>query len=175
MLSKKMLAALNEQVNAELYSAYLYLSMASHFKKTNLNGFARWLEVQTLEEMSHAMKIYDFINDCGEQTILAPLEGPPAQWESPLEAFEDAYRHEVKITGMIHNLVDLAIEEKDHASNTFLQWFVTEQVEEEASTDEVVQKLKLIKDTPGNLYLLDQELGRRLFTFPPGTTIIGGA
>ena len=174
MLSETMEKALNEQVNAELYSAYLYLSMASYFKAVSLNGFARWMEVQSLEEVTHAMRIYGYINERGQQVILDSIEGPPITWESPAAAFEDAYRHELKVTDLINNLVNLAIEEKDHATNNFLQWFVSEQVEEESSTHEVVQKLKLIREAEGGLFLLDQELGRRLFTIPPGTTIVAG-
>lgn len=174
MLSERMEKALNEQVNAELYSAYLYLSMASYFRKINLNGFARWMEVQSLEEVTHAMKFYNFINERGEQTILKPLEGPPINWETPLAAFEDAYSHELKVTDLINNLVNLAIEEKDHATNNFLQWFVSEQVEEEASANEVVQKLLLVRDGQGSLFMLDQELGKRMFNIPVGTTIVAG-
>lgn len=174
MLSERMEKALNEQVNAELYSAYLYLSMASYFRKINLNGFARWMEVQSLEEVTHAMKFYNFINERGEQTILKPIEGPPISWETPLAAFEDAYSHELKVTDLINNLVNLAIEEKDHATNNFLQWFVSEQVEEEASANEVVQKLLLVRDGQGSLFMLDQELGKRMFNIPVGTTIVAG-
>jgi len=174
MLSEAMGKALNEQVNAEFYSAYLYLSMASYFKAINLNGFARWMEVQALEEVTHAMKFYNYIAERNQQAILSSIESPPTAWESPLGAFEDAYRHELKVTDLINNLVNLAIEGKDHATNNFLQWFVSEQVEEESSANEVVQKLKLIRETQGGLFLLDQELGRRMFSMPPGTTMIAG-
>src|SRR5512146_396179 len=109
MLSEKMEKALNEQTNAELYSAYLYLSMASHFRKFNLNGFARWMEVQVLEELTHAMKFYSFISSRGEQAILKAIEAPPTVWESPLAALEEVYRHELKVTGRIHNLVNMAL------------------------------------------------------------------
>lgn len=174
MLSEKMEEALNEQLNAELYSSYLYLSMASHFKKIGLPGFARWMDVQALEEMTHAMKFFNYISDRGEQAILTPVPGPPSTWVSPLAAFENAFQHEVRVTGLINGLVNLAIEQKDHATNNFLQWFVGEQVEEEASADAIVQKLKLIRDDHGGLFMLDQELGQRTFAVPPGTTILGG-
>lgn len=174
MLSERIEKALNDQVNAELYSSYLYLSMASYFKKMNLNGFARWMEVQALEELTHAMKFYNFINERGEQTILQPIQGPPGSWNSPLSAFQDAYHHELKVSGLINNLVNLAIEDKDHATNNFLQWFVAEQVEEEASADAVVQKLKLIEGSPGNIFLLDQEMAQRMFNIPPEITIVAG-
>ena len=123
MISKKMEKALNDQVNAELYSAYLYLSMESYFKSLNLNGCANWMRVQTQEEISHAMKIYDFVNERGGRALLKGIEGPPTKWKSPLAVFEAAYAHEQKVTGLINNLVDLAIKEKDHATNSFLQWF----------------------------------------------------
>lgn len=166
MISKKMVDALNEQVNAEMYSAYLYLSMESHFKSLNLNGFANWMRVQTQEEMTHAMKIYDFINERGGRVTLKPIDGPPTKWESPTAVFEAVYVHEQKVTALINKLVDLAIEEKDHATNTFLQWFVNEQVEEESSADEKVQQLKMMEKAPGGMFMLDRELGQRVFTPP---------
>jgi ferritin len=169
MISKKVEKALNAQVNAELYSAYLYLSMESYFQSLNLNGFANWMRVQTQEEVSHAMKIYDFVNERGGRSLLKGIDGPPTEWESPLAAFEDAYAHEQKVTGLINDLVDLAIKEKDHATNNFLQWFVNEQVEEEASADAIVQQLKMMKKAPGGMFMLDRELSRRVFT-PPAAT-----
>lgn len=166
MISKKMEDALNGQVNAELYSAYLYLSMESYFKSQNLMGFANWMRVQTQEEMMHVMKIYDFIDERGGRVLLKAIDGPPTEWESPLTVFEAAYIHEQKVSALINDLVDLAIKEKDHATNSFLQWFVNEQVEEEASADQVVQQLKMVADAPGGIFLLDRELGQRVFTPP---------
>ncbi len=166
MISKKMEDALNEQVNAELYSAYLYLSMESYFKAQNLNGFANWMRVQTQEEVTHAMKIYEFINERGGRVILKAIEGPQTEWDSALAVFNAAYEHEQKVTGLINNLVDLAIKEKDHATNSFLQWFVNEQVEEEASADAIVQQLKMMENAPGGMFMLDRELGQRVFTPP---------
>ncbi|MFC1795125.1 ferritin [Planctomycetota bacterium] len=168
MISKKMEKALNEQVNAELYSAYLYLSMEAYFKSLNLNGFANWMRVQTQEEVAHAMKIYGFIDERGGRITLKAIEGPQTKWDSPLALFKDVYKHEQKVTSLINNLVNLAIEEKDHATNTFLQWFVNEQVEEEASADQVVQQLKMMEKAPGGMFMLDRELGQRVFT-PPAT------
>jgi len=168
MISKKMQDALNGQINAELYSAYLYLSMDAHFQSVNLPGFANWMRAQTQEELMHAMKIYDFVNERGGRVILKSIAEPPAEWGSPLAAFEAVYKHEQKVTGLINNLVNLAIEEKDHATNSFLQWFVNEQVEEESSADEVVQKLKMVEKEPGGLFMVDKELGQRVFT-PPTT------
>ena len=168
MISKKMEEALNEQVNAELYSAYLYLSMESYFKSLNLGGFANWMRVQTQEEVAHAMKIYDFVNERGGRVILEAIKGPPARWDSPLAVFEAVYAHEQKVTELINDLMNLAIKEKDHATNSFLQWFVTEQVEEESSADEIVQQLKMMEKAPGGMFMLDRELGQRVFS-PPAT------
>ncbi|KPK35822.1 MAG: ferritin [Phycisphaerae bacterium SG8_4] len=166
MISKKMEEALNEQVNAELFSAYFYLSMESWFKSKNLNGFANWMRVQTQEEMTHAMKIYDFIDERGGRITLKAIEGPQTEWDSPLAVFEAVYEHEQKVTGLINDLVDLSIKEKDHATNSFLQWFVSEQVEEEASADAAVQQLKMVESAPGGMFMLDRELGQRVFTPP---------
>jgi len=175
MLNKKIEKAINDQINAELYSGYLYLAMSAYFKSINLQGFATWMQAQTLEEYLHAMKMYNFVAERGGRVTLKPVEGPPAEWASPLAAFEAAYAHEQKVTGRINDLVNLAIKEKDHATNNFLQWFVAEQVEEESSADGVVQKLKLVDQARGGLFMLDQELGTRVFTPPPGTTIIAPA
>jgi ferritin len=168
MISKKMGTALNEQINAELYSAYLYLSMMAYFESENLPGMARWFKAQTQEEVMHAMKIYDYVNERGGKVTLKAIDQPQAMWKSPLAAFEAAYKHEQMVTGRINDLVDLAIKEKDHASNTFLQWFVNEQVEEETSVNTIVQQLKMAQGAPGALFIIDRELGQRIFT-PPAT------
>jgi len=166
MISKKIEQALNDQINAEFYSAYLYLSMAAYFDSVNLTGFATWMRAQTQEEIVHAMKMYDFVNERGGRVILKAIETPPSEWDSPLAAFEAAYAHEQLVTGRINDLVNLAVDEKDHATNSFLQWFVNEQVEEETSADNVVQNLKMAQSAPGALFMLDRELGRRVFTPP---------
>jgi ferritin len=166
MLNPKIEKAFNGQLNAETFSAYLYWSMSAYFESVNLKGFANWMRVQAQEEMVHAMKFSTFINERGGRVALTAIEGPATQWDSPLAAFENAYQHEQTVTGLINGLVDLTVAESDHASQAFLQWFVTEQVEEEASADEVVQKLKLIEGAPGGLFLLDQELGQRVFVPP---------
>ena len=158
--------ALNDQINAEMYSAYLYLSMSAYFQSKSLTGFANWMKVQAQEEMVHAMKMYDFVNERGGRVILAAIAAPPLEWDSPLNAFEGVYEHEQKVTGLINNLVELALEEHDHATNIFLQWFVSEQVEEEDSANEVVQKIKLMGDAQGGLFMLDRELGQRVFSPP---------
>jgi ferritin len=144
--------------------------MESYFQSLNLNGFANWMRVQTQEEVSHAMKIYDFINERGGRAVLKGIDGPPTEWNSPLAVFEAAFTHEQKVTGLIHDLVDLAIKEKDHATNSFLQWFVNEQVEEEASADAIVQQLKMMEKAPGGMFMLDRELGQRIFTPPAAGT-----
>jgi len=169
MISKKMEQALNEQINAELYSAYLYLSMAAYFESVNLPGFANWMRAQTQEELMHAMKIYDFVNEQGGRVLLKAIEQPQSEWESPLDAFEAVCKHEQKVTGLINDLVNLAIEAKDHATNAFLQWFVNEQVEEEESASDIVGKLKLIEANPQGMCMLDKEMGQRIFTPPAGT------
>ena len=166
MISKKVGEALNEQVNAELYSAYLYLSMEAYFESVSLAGFANWMRIQTQEELMHAMKIYDFVIERDERVLLKAIEQPQSAWESPLATFEAVYKHEQKVTGLINDLVNLAIEEKDHATNTFLQWFVSEQVEEEKNACDIVGKLKLIEDSPQALFMMDDQMAQRVFTQP---------
>ncbi|HUW20738.1 MAG TPA: ferritin [Sedimentisphaerales bacterium] len=166
MIGKKMQEALNKQINAELYSAYLYLSMEAFFQSLNLPGFANWMRIQTQEELVHGLKIYDYVNKRGGRVTLKAIADPPVKWNSPLAAFEAVYKHEQKVTGLINDLVNLAIEQKDHAAQIFLEWFVSEQVEEEKSADEIVQKLKLMADAPGAIYMLDNEMARRVFNAP---------
>ena len=166
MLSEKMQEALNGQLNAELYSSYLYLSMSSYCESIGLKGFGNWMRCQAQEELVHAMKFDGYIIDRGGKALMRPIEGPPTEWGSPLAVFEHTYNHEQKVTGLINKLVDLAISESDHATNGFLQWFVTEQVEEEASADEVLQKLKLAAGSAQALLMIDQELATRVFTMP---------
>jgi ferritin len=161
MLPAKMEDAFNKHLNAEMYSAYLYFSMASCFEAQNLSGMASWMKQQAQEEAQHAMKFYDFIQQRGGKVVLGQIDAPKAEWDTPLAAFEDAYKHECVISAKINNLVDLAEAEKDHASNAFLQWFVTEQVEEEASVLTVVEKLRLAGSQTGALFMLDRELGMR--------------
>ena len=166
MINKKVETTLNEQVNAEIYSSYLYLSMSAYFSSINLAGFAQWMKAQALEEMVHAMKIYDYINERGGRVLLSAIAAPPTAWESPVVVFTATLEHEQKVTGLINNLVDVAIAEKDHATNIFLQWFVSEQVEEEASVDEVLQKLKMVGDQGHGLFMMDRELGARTSALP---------
>ena len=166
MMKEVMEKALNEQINAELYSSYLYLSMSAFFSTKGLPGCASWMRAQAQEELFHAMKIFDYVNERGNRVVMKAIEQPAADWGSPLAAFENVLEHEQKVTSLINNLVNLALDERDHATNIFLQWFVSEQVEEEASAGEVLQKLKLIGGDAGGLFALDQELGQRVFTPP---------
>jgi len=161
MLSPKMQDALNRQLNAELYSGYMYLSMSSYFKSVNLDGFAAWMHVQAQEELMHAMKFYDFVIQRGGRALLAEVAAPPTEWQSPVEVFEATLAHEQKVTGMINDLMEVAISERDHATQIFLQWFVTEQVEEEESVGGVLEQLKLMGEATGGLFMIDRELGQR--------------
>ncbi len=161
MVSEKMLDALNKQLNAELYSSYLYMSMNAYFKSVNLDGFATWMYFQAQEELTHALKFYDFINSRGGRVSLMQVAAPPAEWDSPLSVFEDTLGHEQKVTALINDLVELSLEQRDHATNIFLQWFVTEQVEEEESVGGVLEQLKLMGEAKGGLFMIDRELGKR--------------
>ena len=167
MLSKKLCNALNKQLNNELYSAYLYLSMSSYAASIGLKGSANWFMVQYQEEMVHAMKFYSYINSRGEHTELAAIAAPPTKFKNLLEMFEQTLTHEQFITSSINELTDLAVKEKDHASQIFLQWFVTEQIEEEENDRDIIGKLKLIGDNGQGLLLLDTELAARVFVPPP--------
>lgn len=161
MLSEKMQAALNAQINAELYSSYLYLSMAAYFEAQNLLGFANWMHKQSGEETIHGMKFYHYVHSRRGRVLLSQLDGPKTEWKAPLAVFEDSLKHEQKVTGLINKLMDLAIAESDHATISFLKWFVDEQVEEEANVDTVIQDLKRIGEAPEGLFMLDRELAGR--------------
>ncbi|HOX28972.1 MAG TPA: ferritin, partial [bacterium] len=145
-----------------------YMSMSAYFESIGLKGFAHWMHMQAKEETIHALKFYNYIHSAAGRVTLKQIAGPPTEWKSPVDVFEDTYKHEVKVTGLIHDLVDLAIKEKDHATNAFLQWFVTEQVEEEESANDALQKLKLVGDDRSGLFMLDREMATRIFTPPPG-------
>ncbi len=166
MLIAKIQAALNKQINAELFSSYLYLSMAAYFESKELVGMAHWMRIQVQEELQHVVKFFDFINERDGRVELTAVDGPPAEWSSPLNAFQGALEHEQKITALINDLVDLALSEKDHAANIFLQWFVSEQVEEEASVRMIVEKLKMVGDDAVALLMLEGELGQRTLASP---------
>lgn len=166
MLKAKMQDALNRQLNAELFSSYLYLSMAAYFEDKSFPGMANWMRLQAKEENMHGMKFYDFINERNGRVTLAAIDAPKTEWNSPLEAFEEAYMHEQKITGLINELVNLALAEKDHAAASFLQWFVNEQVEEEASVAQIIDQLRLVGDNGVALYMIDQQLAQRAPSAP---------
>jgi ferritin len=153
--------ALNDQTRKEFYSHYLYLSMAAFFESNNLRGFAHWMRIQAKEEQEHAMKFFEYIIERQGKVVLETIDAPTAMWKSPKDVFEDAYNHEMKVTESIHKIVELAESEKDHATALFLQWFVKEQVEEEASANETLQKLQLIGSETSALFVLDGELGKR--------------
>jgi ferritin len=165
MLSEKMQDALNSQMNWEIYSAHIYLSMSAHFEQVGLAGFAKWMDAQYQEEMFHAMQFFKYINEAGGHAKLGTIDAPPYKWESPLDAFETALAHEQGVTSRINDLANLAIEEKNHAVGIFLQWFISEQVEEEDTVGGIVGKLKLVGDG-GGVFMLDRDLGGRVFTPP---------
>lgn len=160
-MNEKVQAALNAQINMELSAFYTYLSMSAYFEASSLMGFAAWVRHHAEEEMVHAMKIYDYINHRRGRVLLTAIAPPKTNWDSALSAFEDAMRHEEKVTASINELVDLARKEKDHATESFLKWFVDEQVEEEEVVDLAIQKLKLIGDFGPGLYMLDRELAEQ--------------
>lgn len=168
MISQAMQDAFNKQINEELFSAYVYAAMSNYFEHQSLKGFAQWMRVQSEEELAHARRIVTFMNDRGGRIILEAVKAPQIEWDSPLAAFEDAYKHECHISACINNLSTMAVNEKDHASHAFLEWFVTEQVEEEANADEIVQQLKLMDGAPGGLFLMDRELAQRAPVNPTG-------
>jgi ferritin len=152
---------INKQIQAELYSAYLYLSMAVWCNDQNLTGMAHWLKAQAKEEVEHAMKFYHHLEERSARIDLRAIEAPPKEWKSPLAVFEAAYGHEQKVTGMIYDIVNLAQKEGDHAAAVMCQWFVTEQVEEEAQTLAIVEKLKMAGESKGALIQIDHQLGKR--------------
>lgn len=164
-LSQTMLDSLNKQVKNEFYSSYLYLSMAGYCESINLPGFAHWMRLQSEEETGHAMKIHDFVQDRGGRVTLLAIDQPPADFQSPLDVFQQALEHEQSVSRMINNLYGMAGEERDYASQAFLQWFITEQVEEEKTATQIVETLKMIGDKGDALIMLDRELAGRA----PGT------
>lgn len=161
MITETMQKALNDQLNTELFSAYVYLAMSSYFRASHLDGLASWMRQQAQEEVLHAMKIYDYLSERGGRVVLQAVDAPPKDWKSPLAVFESAFQHEKEISGRINELVELASREKDHATHSFLQWFVVEQVEEEDLVGSIVEKLKMVSDSPSALFILDNQLGQR--------------
>jgi ferritin len=161
MLSDSMLKALNDQIKHEYYSSYLYLSMAAHFEAATLPGFAHWMKVQSQEELGHALKFFAYINDQGGRVTLQAIDQPPTQFGSALSIFQQSLEHERKVTGLIRGLCDLANKENDYATQTMLQWFVSEQVEEEKNASQIVEQLKMIGEQGAALFMLNAQLGSR--------------
>lgn len=161
MLKGKIESALNLQLNQELYAFYLYLSMAAYFDSRNLNGFSGWMRFQAEEEKNHALKFYDYILQSNGKVDLQDIKAPKKEWKSSRDVFQDTYDHEKKVTESIYDIVDLSISERDHATHNFLQWFISEQVEEEATALKILEKIKFIGDNQGALFIFDRELGSR--------------
>jgi ferritin len=161
MINKTVQDAINEQIKNELYSSYLYLSMAAYFESLTLPGFANWMKVQATEEQGHAMKFYNYVFERGGRVTLKAIDQPPFEWNSPLEVFEQALGHEQKVTGMINSLYALALKENDYASQIMLQWFITEQVEEELNATTIIAQLKMIGARETAMLMLDHDLGKR--------------
>jgi len=161
MISKKMLDAINEQINKELFSSYLYLSMVTYFENKDLPGIAHWLRLQVVEENEHAMKFFDYLVGRGGKVSLDAIEKPKAEWESSLDAFKEVLAHEQMITASINDLYELALEEKDYPSQFLLQWYVEEQVEEESNASGILHQLEMIEDRGTAVLMLDKELGQR--------------
>jgi ferritin len=161
MLNKKLESAINDQIQRELASAYIYLSMAAYFEANTLPGFANWMRIQFHEEQAHAFKFFDFVYDRGGVVELQAIEQPPVQFSSPIEVFEKTLAHEQLVTGHINDLYTLALEERDYPSQTLLQWFIDEQVEEEKNAGDILDLLKMVEGNPHALLMLDRELGAR--------------
>jgi ferritin len=161
MLSKKTQIALNKQIKMEMDSAYLYMAMSNWSAEQNLHGFAGWMMQQYQEEMGHAMKIYKYVQERGGKVVLEEIDKPKASWKSPRDMFEETLAHEKKVTASINNLFELADDEKDPATEVMLHWFITEQIEEEATADEILQKIIMIGDKSTAIWWIDKELKKR--------------
>ena len=161
MISKTLQDAINEQINFELFSAYLYLSMSAHFETQNLSGFANWTRVQYQEETGHAMKLYKYVFDRSGAVTLKAIAQPATKFKTPLDIFKEILRHEQKVTSLINKLYELAVKEKDYAAQIFLQWFISEQVEEEKNATDIINMLEMIGDSPVSLIMADRQLGAR--------------
>lgn len=161
MISSKMVDAINEQINHELYSSYLYLAMSAHFEAESLPGFAKWTRLQAQEENEHAMKFFDFVHDRGGKVALKAITAPPTSFGAPSEIFEQILEHERKVTSLINALYETALQEKDYAAQVLLYWYIEEQVEEEKNAGLIVDQLRLAGDRPGNILHLDRHVGKR--------------
>jgi ferritin len=161
MLNTTVQNAINEQIKNELYSAYLYLAMSAHFEAANLPGIAKWMRFQSNEEVEHAMKFFDYVNDRGGRVTLKAIDQPQSEWSSALVAFEQVLEHEQKVTGMIHSLYALASKENDYPTQVLMHWYIDEQVEEEKNATLIVEQMRMIGDHSGALLMLDHRLGKR--------------
>jgi len=166
MISERMSEALNRQLNFEIYSSYVYVAMSSWLKGKNLNGFAHWMEIQVKEELDHTMRFYAFLHDAGSKVEFEAVPKPKNEWDDVIEVFSDTLKHESLVTKKINKLIDLALEEKDHATNARLQWFITEQVEEESNVLSILRQVRLIGDSVNALLMLDRELAQRIYSAP---------
>jgi len=163
MIKEKMLNAINEQINAEQYSSLLYLSMSAYFANMGLPGFANWMYIQYQEEMTHANKFFKYVTERGGKVTLRAIEQMPVEFDGVIDVFEKTKAHEELVSGLINGLVDVAVAERDHAAQSFLQWFVNEQVEEEANVQEILDTLKLINGQGNGIFMLDREMRQRVF------------
>jgi len=175
MLSESLQDALNEQIKNEFYSAYLYLAMSSYCESQNLPGMANWLRVQYLEELGHGLRFYDYVNDRGGRVILGAIDQPPVDFGSPLQLFEEVAAHEAKVTAMINNLYAMATKENDYTTQAALQWFITEQVEEEKNADQIVKQIRMVQGNPAGLFMIDQQLAARVLAPGAGPVPVPGA
>lgn len=163
MISNKMQSAIEEQINAEIWSGYLYLSMSAYFERMNLRGFANWMKIQWQEEVTHAIKFFDYVHSRGGQVNLKPIGAVQVDWKNAIDVFEATLEHEKHVTALINNLANIAVEEKDHATNSMLQWFIAEQIEEEDNAEQILVQLKMIGDNGYGMLMLDRELATRVF------------
>ncbi len=165
-LKTQMEEALNKHINEEIYSSYLYLSMAAYFESSNFTGFSNWMRIQAKEETLHYEKLFDYVLERGGRVKLMAVAEPPVDWDSALDVFRATLAHEQTVTEMINTLLELAIETRDRATQSFLQWFVDEQVEEEASAEQLMRMLEMSGDSPAALLMLDRETATRVYTPP---------
>jgi ferritin len=161
MLSEKLLYTINDQIEHELFSSNLYLAMAAYFEANSLPGFAHWMEVQSEEEREHALKFIEYLNDVGGRVKIHAISEPQSEWTSPLDVFEHVLTHEKKVTSLIHNLYEIALQEKDYAAQSMLKWFIDEQVEEEKNASLIVEQLKMFEDHRGAILNIDHHIGKR--------------
>ena len=166
MINQTIVDAVNSQIAKEMYSSNLYLSMAAYFYSINLNGFANWMKVQAQEETFHAMKFFDYVVSRGGEVKIAQIAEPQAKWSSVIDVFKATLEHEKAVTASINNLADLSLKENDHATSIMLQWFITEQIEEEASVEDTLRRLEMMGDFKGGLIMIDNELKSRVFVPP---------